>query len=416
MANVIDDDRAQIILITALVLAVIFVALALVVNSAIYTENLSTRASGAESQHVLEERATTDLSVTRAIGEANAAYPAATDVEPIRDEILTISESQFDSLRLESARFGRILNVEITSTTEGSHVQQVDQSRNFTAGGVNTGDPDWRLVNGTTETGTFRLEIQEDSLLDVTGSVASQMLEDSDDVLLGGLLFNEAFHVEVTTASGDTWRMYIFQGVDADGTTEAYVYTQQPGEDILTTEKTLDALLDDSCETTFDDGAATIDLRNAEVGGEACGELQFYGDQIVGTEHNVSYRNAETDGIDESSADAIVDAYDDENRTEELENGTDTILDLLPIGLTGDTSDEIQGIWDETGIAGERATGTYDVVVDTPAEPDNFDDAGDGDPSDRTIVFSADVSTTYRTGGATLNTTEVEVQWDGPAP
>lgn len=414
MADVNRRDRAQIIVITALVLAVIFVALAVVVNSAIYTENLSTRDSGSESQHVLEERSTTDLSIRRAIHEANAAHPMATSFDPIRSEFTEIIESQSDSIGLESARFGRVLNVEITATTEGSYVRQANDSRNFTAGGVNRGATDWRLVNRTTQAGTFRLDVQEDSLLDVTGSTASQMLDDADDVLLGGVLFNEAFHVEVTTESGDTWRVYIFQGVDDDGNKKAYVYTQQPGEEILTTEKTLDALLDDSCGTTFDGGAATIDVRNAEIGGESCEELEFYDDQIVGTEHNVSYRNAETDGIDAGSAQAVVDAYDADGRTDELENGTETILDTLGLGLAGDTSDDIQNIWDETGIAGERATGTYDVVVDRPAEPDNFDGPDGDDPTDRTIVFSADVTTTYRTGGATLNTTEVEVEWDGP--
>lgn len=414
MADVTASDRAQIIVITALVIAVIFVALALVVNSAIYTENLSTRDSGSETQHILEERATNDLSVTRAIDESNDAYPTATDVEPIRTELAEISESQFDSLRLESSRFGRILNVEITATTEGSHMRQVDESRNFTAGGINHGEANWWLANGTTEAGTFRLHVQEDSLLDVTGSAASDMLDDTDDVLLGGLLFNEGFHVEVTTDAGDTWRVYIFQGIDEDGDKNVYVYTQQPGETILTTEQTLNALLDGSCEAAFDGGAATIDIRDAEIGGQPCEELEFYDDQIVGTDHNISYRNAETAGIDQESAQAIVDAYDDDGRTDELDDGIQTVLTSFGLSLGDNTTEDIQSIWDTTGVAGERATGTYDVVVDTPAEPDNFDDPGVGDPSDRTIVFSADVSTTYRTGGVTLNTTEVEVQWDGP--
>lgn len=411
MAVVNADDRAQLILITALVIAVIFVALAVVVNSAIFTDNLSTRHSGAESRDVIEQRATTDLSVHRALKQANAEHPNTDDVSVIESELEQLFDNQSAGILRDNARYGKVVDLQLTATTEGAHLRQVDQTRNFTAGGTNTGASDWRLVTGATDTDSFSLDLQENTLLNVSGDSANQLLDDADDTLLGGMLFHEAFHVEVTTPNGDTWRVYMFQGLDAEDRKKMYVYTQEPGEEIRTIEKSLDVLLDESCEASFEDGSAGVDIRAGTAGGESCQDLAFYEEAVVGTEYNISYRNAATDGLSDSSAQEIVDAFDEAGRISDLEDALET---LLGINLDSVDSSDVVDAWEDAGLAGDRGTGTYDIVVDTPAEEMNFSDTSGPDPTRRVIVFSATIDTTYRTGGTSLLSTEVEIRWNGP--
>lgn len=412
------DDRAQLVIVAALVMAVVFVALAIVVNSAIYAENLATRDAGADSRDVHELRSASGLDLQRAVDRANADHPAATEPGPIWDHLRSSFDHYSRSARLEGVRHGKVVDLSLSAGTNGSHLRQLDENRNFTAGGENAGEPNWTLAADATEAGTLRLELQEDTLLDVTGESANQLLDDADDALLGGLLFHESFHVEVvTTGNGETWRVYLFQGLDASGEKKLYVYTQAPGEDLLTTEMTLEALLDDSCEAGFTGGSAVVDLRNGKVEGESCLELSFYADEVVGDSHSISYRNAATDGLSEDSAQEIVDAFDDESRLDELETALES---LLGISLTGVVADDVVDAWDEAGIVGDRGTGTYDVVVntrvDTQAESQNFYEVNGHEPTHRTIVYSATVTMAYRSGNALLETREVEIRWSEAEP
>lgn len=413
MADVNANDRAQIVLITALVVAVIFVALAVVVNSAIYTENLSTRDSGAESRGVLEQRATNDLSVFRAVQRANAEHPNTDDVSVIESELEGLLDSQSAAVFLDNARYGKVVDLGLSATTEGSHLRQVDETRNFTAGGDNAGTPDWTLVEDAKEDGTFRFGVRKDDLLDASSDSVDHILADTDDMILGGLLFHEAFHVEVTTEGGDTWRTFMFQAPAIDGG-RVYVYTEGPDEEIRTFDGTLETLAGESCAAPVEDGLAEIDFSTAEAGGEPCEELTFYQDEVVGGNHTISIRNARTDGLTDAELESLADAIEenDSEMYDELESTLESLLDLADLG--GTVSDGLKEVVEDAGFTGgDRGTGTYDVVVDVPAEEANFSDSGGPDPTRRVIVFSADVDMTYRTGGAHLHSTEVEIRWNG---
>lgn len=414
MADVTADDRAQIILITALVIAVIFVALALVVNSAIYTENLSTRDSGAESRTVLEQRATTDFNVERAIHTSNVKHRNTSDVSDIRTEIDEIFENQTNTIFLENARFGRIIDMDLHTTTEGAHLQQADGNRNFTAGGPNRGEPDWTLVENATEDGTFRFGVRQEGLLNASSDSVSHMLSDTDEMILGGLLFHEAFHVEITNATGATWRTYMYQAPSIEDNT-IYLYTDGPGDDVRTVNKSLSTLADESCSAPITGGTAEIDFSTGEVGGEPCDELTHYRDDIVGENHTISYRNARTEGLNDSELESLADVISNNNPDmyDALES---TLADVLVwFGIGNDVAEGLKDVRDNAAFTGgDRGTGTYDVLVNTQAEEGNFDEMNGDDPTRRVIVFSADVSMTYHSGGAILETTEVEVRWDGP--
>ena len=71
MANLSEDDRGQLILVGAFIIAAAFIVLALVVNSAIFTENLATRDDVPGSQDALEFRDEVHQGVSNVIEGTN---------------------------------------------------------------------------------------------------------------------------------------------------------------------------------------------------------------------------------------------------------------------------------------------------------------------------------------------------------
>ena len=71
MAHLSGDRRGQLLLVTGLVLALVFIGLALVINSAIFTENLASRGEIAGSDGALSARAAVETNAEKAIERAN---------------------------------------------------------------------------------------------------------------------------------------------------------------------------------------------------------------------------------------------------------------------------------------------------------------------------------------------------------
>lgn len=403
--------RGQLIIVTALVLAVLFVALALVLNSAIFTENLSTRETGSDSREVLDQRAVHSGDVQAAIAKMNSE-PTSEDFSIVNDTFDSRMESWSNSMSGSQARVGQIAGIEVNAT-EGAKLSQADEERNFTAGDENAGESDWTLAEDATDAGTFQYDVSDESLLDVTGEAVEDILAETDNALLGGILFYETFHVEITntTDPDETWRLYFFQ----DGA-NAYVYVEEPDDDdIRVINQAVDWLTDEACGTELEDGTVDIDIRNAEVGGEHCEDLTFYADEVVGNDHEIAHRNADTPGFSQSAADELVDVIEQEDSElyEELEDLLDSLLGLLTGDLTGDDIIELIDEYEFTG--GERGTGAYDIVVDTSGERENFYDVNQGEPSAQTVVYSADVTLVYERGNV-KTTSEATVRWEEAEP
>ena len=73
MADVTGRERGQMLLIGSLIVATSFVGLALVVNGAIYTENLSTRETSGEAERVAETQQFAVNDLQELIDRSNAA-------------------------------------------------------------------------------------------------------------------------------------------------------------------------------------------------------------------------------------------------------------------------------------------------------------------------------------------------------
>ncbi|MXR52212.1 hypothetical protein GRX03_11440 [Halovenus sp. WSH3] len=131
-----DGRRGQIVLLSAFILAVAFVALALVVNSAIFTENLATRDDVPGSQDALEYR----YEVTRTVGAAVAGINDDPDRSP--SEITAAVREINRRSGTDQSVLGQSVVIEYESHDLGTRLAQ-DSAGQFTDA---NGDTDWTLA------------------------------------------------------------------------------------------------------------------------------------------------------------------------------------------------------------------------------------------------------------------------------
>lgn len=144
-------SRGQIVLITVVVLSTLFVALALLLNSAIYTENLSTRGTTDSDDAVAETAGaleTVDELIDRTNRHHNATHETATE------NLTSMVDAVAAVRRAEAAKVGAHSHVAIVDQTNGTHVRQVNDSREFTnASGTRATGPSWRAPGASATTG-----------------------------------------------------------------------------------------------------------------------------------------------------------------------------------------------------------------------------------------------------------------------
>jgi hypothetical protein len=184
------NDRGQIILIAGFALAVIFVALALVVNSAIFTENLATRGETTGGSDALIERHQVEESVTTIVENVNNdSTDPATEIERSVENLSLQSSAQ-------NAQSGRITTVQIDPESKVARLYQENDSRGY----VNaTGVVDWTLATGPDQFRTVEFNVSTDNLAEVNESETDQM-----------------FNFSVTNTSND-WQMYVYKNYTAAG-------------------------------------------------------------------------------------------------------------------------------------------------------------------------------------------------------
>lgn len=123
------DDSAQMILVGALALAVVFVGIALVLNSAIFAENLATRANQQAPSQINSIQQESVQSASQAIDHHNhdpSSHASYTELETrLQDSVQEWSDLQIR----DSAREGRYIDVDITSMRRGTRVTQDDGSQ-----------------------------------------------------------------------------------------------------------------------------------------------------------------------------------------------------------------------------------------------------------------------------------------------
>ncbi|MFT4885111.1 MAG: hypothetical protein ACI8U4_002631 [Natronomonas sp.] len=273
------NERGQLLVITALVLAVVLVGLALVLNSAIYTENLSTRES-TDSIGATTAIGMGQAEIERTISHVNR-YNNASESEVNRafdDTVSNISSHTTD----EYAKRGTSYRFEVTDRTNGTHLKHTNSSRSFVAGDSNSGQGNWTLARDIPKLRGYTIATQRGFLRE--GSESNF-----------GTLVNQTFRIR-------------FQGEDAGGNSvvwEVYIYHESSDDNVTIfggQEAEIDGasgfgdLTKDSCsvDVATDTEEVVVDITNNTVNGDDCEALSF--GEVLDSAIDIRYENADDDG------------------------------------------------------------------------------------------------------------------------
>ncbi len=154
--------RGQLILVTALSLAVLFVSLALILNTAIYTENLATRSSdiggGTDAvRYVDASREGVGGAITYVNAHNNSSY------DTLRANLSSNILSYQEQSALLFAKGDRAIETDLATVDNGTRLAQTDSSRNFT--NISFAE-DWTLAENISQTRSFTINVTDEASLD----------------------------------------------------------------------------------------------------------------------------------------------------------------------------------------------------------------------------------------------------------
>ncbi len=246
-----SGDRGQILLVAALALAAVFVLLTVVVNSAIFTENLASRGETVGSDEALTLRAAVVDSVGETMTYANRHNN--TNDETLARNLSAETASVSAALSRHYVADGAI--VEVTGPhefTNGTRIVDENESGS-TFVGANDSVTNWTIASDV-GVRAYHLNVSN-------GSVAE-----------GSFGTDDAFSVTVENDTAE-WRA----NVTKDSTTFT-VGVSGPSDE-------------GTCEVDGSPEYVRVDLTEGTVAGEPCAPLQFA--EGVSSPYDVSYRNGD---------------------------------------------------------------------------------------------------------------------------
>lgn len=316
-AVTLDRDRAQLLLVGGLVIAVGLVGLAIVLNSGIYTHNLASRADPTASEaagHAVVVRDSTAGLVEFAV--RHHPDDTSAQVQNVTPGVENVSELHARG----SAGHAVLTNATVATTVNGSTVNQTGD-RNFTD---RDGDADWRVADDAHGVRKFRMDVNRSYLTDEGGLLP---------LPLSSTVFNVTF---VPNLGSD-----VVVSVYRDGTTTVVTVTDEGSG------RSFGPCTDATGSRT------EIDLTGATVAGEHCGALERLGD--LSRPYDVRFDNA-----------------DSVNGSYSLVANT-TMTNLGDVGSPGDPGPSglqtLYGVWVEVRFQSQRVDYAANVTV-APGEPD----------------------------------------------
>lgn len=163
-----DRERGQLVLLSGLLLATSLVALVLILNSAIYTENLATRNDGAPATDAIEYRENARQGVAGSIEHVNRharSRNKGNHTDALDESIASWTNRSLQHVALD----GHAANVTLNRSTAiewGTRIGQ-NADRNFTNA---NGDPSWEVVGNVSNAVRFRMNVTNESLNGQTNS------------------------------------------------------------------------------------------------------------------------------------------------------------------------------------------------------------------------------------------------------
>lgn len=247
-------DRAQLFLVTAIGLAVTFVALALILNTAIFTENLATRGSDTAGASAAGQYRTAAVDgVSGLLGHVNT-HNNSSHAALYSNLSTGIAYWSNSSSRLYAVD-GRSVNIS-ADTTNGTRIIQ-DNSRNFTNEANND---NWILTDDADNSRGFWINASRDEL-----NTSDQSTVTSETV----------FTVRFDDATGDIWRVYIYR--NAADTTEVNVSVEEPSLGIT-----------GSC--SFAAEHVIVNITAGTIGDQTCQPLDFI--TMLPAPYDIRYEDA----------------------------------------------------------------------------------------------------------------------------
>ncbi|RDI70818.1 hypothetical protein DWB78_03235 [Halopelagius longus] len=232
-------------LVAALAMAVLFVSLALLLNTVIYTGNLATRSVGGDSDVIAEYRtAATDAadeSLRRVNAHNNSDYAEleTTFGAAMRDWDAATSRHR--------AVTSSATELRVAARTRGTRLRQDDFDREFLN---ETGAGNWSVAEGAGAYRDFSMTVNRSALTDVSGTdLTDASVLDAASV----------FHVTLETDAGEEYTAF----VGRDGSSNVVVSVFGPSGTHRAT-----------C-TAASGGDATVDFSDGTVGGADCEALTF---------------------------------------------------------------------------------------------------------------------------------------------
>ena len=270
MAHLTSDrsDRAQILIVSAFALGVLFVALALILNSAIFTENLASRGETTGGETVITYQRSLEDGVGEVLTYENENVTGSgVSRATIESRVTTGTNDMERVLTRRSAKDGATSTLAVTGRTDGTLLRQTNESRGFTA--ANDAD-DWTLATQVDSTRAFRLNVSRSELQPCTR-------------------FDDCFNLTVDDGV-DEWQVSIN---DSSGVTVA---VENPGG----TRRTCDPVASN----------VVVDVTAGTVNGTTCPGLDFA--DAPATNYAIEYENGDQIGgtyslvVDNSSLDPAI--------------------------------------------------------------------------------------------------------------
>ena len=248
-----NDDRGQILLVSAIGLAILLTALALTLNTAVFA---GIHAAEADDTRNAERGAIQyQHSAERAVAGLIAEINQDTETYEILESELAVAIAAWDGLsRSEYARDGQTTNSSLERVKYETRIVQ-DESGDFSD---HAGDTTWIVADNVSTVRGFEMQVDEEALVETSDCTGS----------------DTCFSLLVEGTDGESWRLYVYddEGVhitveSSSGDTETYGPAETPAK-LNITDGVFDVNGSDEAFTTFLDdeleGPYTLTYTNAD--------------------------------------------------------------------------------------------------------------------------------------------------------
>lgn len=356
------DDSGQLIVVAALLIAVLFVGLALVLNSAIYAENIATRGETSSSDAMAADSVTAER-LGHAIDAANYRVEEASYAE--RRSRIASNATEWDRLMGEhEAHNGRMYTTKPTAMTNGARVNQSEM------GEFMPNDP--RLIEDLMDERLDPFGITDRTSWMIAPDVQSRDYEatvkrGSLQTVDGGILDQAADLFNALLTGSDTFWIHF-----DDGTSEWRVYL---------------------VEIQGTDEVATVVSEDTGGGEELEGVCRVEGETAT-----VRLSDDELEGDDETVSCPALSFTENLDRHDIYYAGADDVNGTYQFIVDRQESEFRDDIEDEYSSLVNSLLGVVDCLL-RPwlCSPDVYDGSPNNDnPYTTTAIYDATVETTYQ--------------------